>query len=694
VRLVVSWLREFADVPADPKVVAARLAACGFAVESIDGDTIDFEVTANRPDAMSVVGLAREARTAFRAGTPVPRPAARHPTDPVSSGPPADTGKMTVRLDSPLCRRYALATAEVTVAPSPAWLADRLTAAGVRPINAVVDVTNYVMLELGQPMHAFDAAKLSGATLSARLAKTGERLTTLDGEARTLAPSMLVIADRDHAVAVAGVMGGRASEVSATTTRVAIESAYFDPGTVRRTSKRLGLKTEASIRFERGADIGSPVHALERVLALLDQIGAGRATGAIMDVFPAPPEPSVVLLTRAHLDRLVGASIPDDDVERILRGLAFGVSSTTSGWRVTVPTFRIDVERETDLVEEVARHWGFDHVPAALPPFDSPPPAIDSRVTTRGRLTGLLAGAGLQEAVTFTFIERAAAEPFASSADGIVSIANPLSEKFAVLRPSLLPGLLDALVYNRRREADTVRLFEIGSTFSPAGEAARVGWVLTGRRSGHWSGDMGATDLDFFDAKGIAELVAQAGRVAIAARRADDLPWFVDSRAARIVAVDDPAHPVLGQVGQIRPELVARRGLDSGPVFAGEFSIDARIFASGFRAEPHAVRPIPRMPSIVRDLSVVVSESLPAEDVRATIWADPPAALVEVREFDRYLGKSVPAGSVSLSLRLTFRDPARTLTDTEVQQGVDRIVEALTRAHGAVIRGATGSQSE
>jgi phenylalanyl-tRNA synthetase beta chain len=599
---------------------------------------------------------------------------------------------LSVRLDSTLCRRYALATADVRVAPSPAWLSDRLVAAGVRPINAIVDVTNYVMLELGQPMHAFDADTLSGATLSARLAKAGERLTTLDGETRTLAPSMLVIADRDHAVAIAGVMGGRASEVSPTTTRVAIESAYFDPAAVRRTSKRLGLKTEASMRFERGADIGSPVRALERVLSLLDEIGAGRATGAIVDVFPAPPEPRVVPLSRAHLDRLVGASIPGDDVERILRGLGFDLSTSATGWQATVPTFRVDVLREADLVEEVARHWGFGHVPAVLPPFDSPPPVIAFGVSTRRRLTGLLSGAGLQEAVTFTFMERAAAEPFALPAEGIVAIANPLSEKFAVLRPALLPGRLDALVYNRRRETEAVRLFEIGSTFSSAGETTRVGWVITGPRVEHWSGNDGPAD--FFDAKGISELIARAAGTPVAARRSDDLPWFVVGRAARIVAIGDPARPVVGQVGQIRPELVAARGLEGGGVFGGEFLIDARTFGSRVQAEPRAVRSIPRMPSVVRDLSIVVSESLPAEDVRATIWADPPPTLVDVREFDRYQGTSVPAGSVSLSLRLTFRDLGRTLTDVEVQQGVDRIVEALARAHRAVIRGAAGSQSE
>jgi len=292
--------------------------------------------------------------------------------------------------------------------------------------------------------------------------------------------------------------------------------------------------------------------------------------------------------------------------------------------------------------------------------------------------------------VTFTFMERAAAEPFASSADGIVSIANPLSEKFAVLRPSLLPGLLDALVYNRRREAKAVRLFEIGSIFSAGGEATRVGWVITGPRFEHWSGNEGPAD--FFDAKGVAELVAAARQQPIQTVGTDALPWYVRGRAAEIISAANPARPVVGHVGQVRPDLVAARGLEAGSVFGGEFFVDERV--GSMERITRGVEPIPRFPSVVRDLSILVSESLPAAEVRATIWADAPAALVDVREFDRYQGKSVPAGSVSLSLRLTFRDPGRTLTDIEVQQGVDRIVEALTRAHRAVIRGATGSQSE
>jgi phenylalanyl-tRNA synthetase beta chain len=683
VKLVLSWLREFAAVPADPGVVAARLAACGFAVDGLEGETIDFEITANRPDAMSVVGLAREARTAFRLAPPAP-PAPREATP----GLPGSGATVTVKIESPLCGRYALAMADVVVGPSPTWLADRLTAAGVRPINNVVDITNYVMLELGQPLHAFDAAKLAGPTLAARLAKPGERLTTLDGEARTLHPSMLVIADRDHAVAVAGVMGGRASEVSATTTRIAIESAYFDPACVRRASKRLGLKTEASMRFERGADIDGPVRALDRVQALLEQTGTGRVTGPVLDVFPAPPPSRLVTLTRAALGRLVGTTIPDHDVDRILTTLGFAVTAGEADWHVRVPSFRVDVQREADLIEEVARHWGFEHIPAALPPLDEPPPAVTPAVATREHLTGLLAGAGLQEAVTFTFLERAAAEPFLASAAALVPITNPLSEKFATLRPSLLPGLLDALVYNRRREADAVRLFELGSTFSAQGEDTRVGWVLTGPRYEHWSGNGPAADV--FEATGVAQLVARAQAQPIAVEPADDLPWYVRGRAARLVATGAPGRPVVGHVGQLRPDLVASRGLESGIVVAGELVLADVRAATG----PQAVAPVPRMPSVVRDLSIIVAESLPAADVRATIWADPPPALVEVHEFDRYQGKGVPDGSVSLSLRLRFRDPRRTLTDHEVQHGVDRIVEALTRAHRAVIRGAAGPQAE
>ena len=698
-KLPVSWVRDFVDAPADPGLVAARLGACGFEVAAIEGDVIDLEITANRPDCMSVCGLAREMATAFDLeikesasslinASGAPPPLARAPAleDSLSSrGPraPHPAQSISVTIESEACGRYALVVVDVTVGPSPAWLADRLAAAGVRPINNIVDVTNYVMLEMGHPMHAFDAARLAGSEIRVRLARAGEKLTTLDGQTRVLDPTMLVIADRDRAVAVAGVMGGATSEVSATTSRIALESAWFQPASVRATGRRLSLKTEASARFERGADIGAPVRAIGRALSLFEQIGAGRAAEPIVDVYPRPPAIRTTPLGRDHLARLLGDAVPDAEVERILTKLGFGVTPGAGGWRVQIPTFRVDVQREADLIEEVGRHWGFDRIPATFPALRSVPrPAAPSIL--RGRtVRRVLTGAGLQEAVTFTFMELAAALPFVAEAAELVVIANPLSEKFAVLRPSLLPGLLDALIYSRRRETSDVRIFEAGSVVGPRGERQAVGWVMAGARSEHWSAAHGA--VDFFDAKGTAELLATAFETAIEAEAAE-VPWCERGQAARLVRMAATGPIPVGVVGRIRPEIASARGLGHGEaVFAGEMDL-AALVAAGARAE-RRVTSLPRYPSIIRDLSIVVDERLPAAAVRGTIRASASAMLVATREFDRYQGEGVPNGRVSLSIRLTFRATDRTLTDADVQQEIDAVVAALARQHGATLRG-------
>jgi phenylalanyl-tRNA synthetase beta chain len=679
VKVPLSWLREFVDAPRDPAAVAARLAACGFAVEGIEAGVIDFEITANRPDCLSVYGLARETATAFH----LPLKG----LDDVSRGPAASEPEHAARpavpvaIDDPGCKRYALAVADVRIGPSPAWLADRLHEAGVRPINNVVDVTNYVMVEMGHPMHAFDAAKLAGPEIRVRRARTGERLTTLDGQARTLDESMLVIADAGRAVAIAGVMGGAPSEVSGATSRIALESAWFEPASVRTTSRRLGLKTEASARFERGADIDAPVRAIGRALDLFRSLGTGDLVEPVVDVYPAPRTPGAITLRRDRLDRLLGTSVPAADVLRILTGLGLAPAQAPDGWTVQIPSFRVDLLREADVIEEIGRHWGFDRIPPTLPALRTPPPPHAPGVV-RGRLIrNLLTGAGLQEAETFTFIERAAAEPFAGGG-GLVAIANPLSEKFAVMRPSLLPGLLDALVYNRHREAPGVRLFEVGSVFTPHGEVRRAGWILTGARAEHWSETGGAVDI--YDAKGIAELLAHALDLDVVAEPADDVPWFVRGRSARLRTRGDGAE--IARLGQIRPDLAAARGLDAGSVVAGELDLAPVAAAPAPGDADRRVRPLPRYPSIVRDLSLVIDERLPAEKVRGTIRRNAPATLVDVREFDRYQGAGVPQGHVSLSLRLTFRHAERTLTDSEVQQAVEAIVSALTAEHGVKLR--------
>ena len=678
-RVPVSWLRDFVDVP-DPEQVARRLAECGFAVESLEGEVIDLEITANRPDCMSVYGIAREAATTF--GLPR-RPDVAGSAE-TTSGKRDGGARLPVSIGDAGCGRYALALADVNVAPSPDWLVARLTAAGVRPINNIVDVTNYVMLELGHPMHAFDASKLTGPEIRVRRARPGEKLRTLDGQDRTLDETMLVIADRDRAVAIAGVMGGAASEVSGTTGQVAIESAWFLPSSVRATSRRLGLKTEASIRFERGADPAAPARALGRALSLLEKIGAGRAVGPIVDVFPRPIERSAVSLDRTHVQRLLGIAVPDGDVERILSSLEFQAKKTASGWQVAVPSFRVDISREADLIEEIGRHYGFDRIPATFPSLRTVPPPSSPEIAQGRTVRRLLTGAGLQEAVTFTFIEEAAAALFEGG--GIVPLRNPLTETFAVLRPSLLPGLVDAVAYNLRRESADVRLFEVGAVFSPAGERTRAGWVMTGARESHWSGRAGS--IDFSDVKGVAELVAGASGAPLEISRADDLPWFTPGRSARL----ELGHRPGGWVGEIAPAVLQARGLPSGTaVYGGEIDLDALAAVIG------GTRPIdalPRHPSIVRDLSLVIDQRLPAADVRGTIRAHAPVTLVAVRVFDRYQGKGVPEGQISLSVRLTFRAPDRTLTDIEVQRAIETIVAALTREHQATLRGTTGRHQE
>ncbi len=688
-RLLVSWLRDFVDVPASPDEIAATLALRGFEVASIEplaGDdaVIDFEVTANRPDCLSVIGFAREVATTYNLPLRAPSAAPGAPLA-LASAPIGDSDRLRVTIeDADLCPRYAAAVADVAIGPSPAWLASRLQAAGIRPISSIVDITNYVNVELGQPMHAFDLATLAGAELRARRAKKGEVIRTLDGVERKLDPDMLVIADAGRAQAVAGVMGGGASEVSATTRSVAFESAYFSPASVRRTSKRLGLKTEASSRFERGADINAPVIALQRALALMEQIGAGRVTGPIVDRYPTVREPRHLHLRRDRLARLLGVVVPDADVERILRGLGLTVTPAADGWDAIAPTARVDLLREVDLIEEVGRHHGFDRLEPTFPAVMTVAPPPDARIPRDRLVRRVLTAAGLSEAVTFGFIEAHAAETFAfAGAAASVAIANPLSAKFDTLRASLVPGLVDAVAHNRRHGRRDARLFEIGARFTAAGETRGVGLAWTGNAGAeHWSG--GARDVDFFDVKGVVERLCAALGVAPRFEPARE-PSLVDGQTASVHA---SAGGAIGLIGQLTAAVADARGLPrKDRVFVAELNLDAiaAVAATG----DMGTHPLPRHPFVVRDLSIAVSDALPAEIIRGTIQAagaDLPAPLTAIAFFDRYPGKGVPEGSVSLSLRLTFQAPDRTLTDADVQESFERILAALVREHAAVQR--------
>jgi phenylalanyl-tRNA synthetase beta chain len=677
VKVPYSWLRELVDVAAPATEVARTMSGRGFAVEGMetlpDGDVVlDFEVTANRPDCMSIRGIAREVATAYQ--LPL-----RTVTDIEPLGTVEPGAALAVSIDRPdLCSRYVGALATVSVAPAPPWMQARLRACGVRPINNVVDVTNYVLLELGQPMHAFDAARLAKRTIRVRPAAAGEAIRTLDGAERTLAAEMLVIADADRPVAVAGVMGGADSEVSSGTTAIVFESAAFAALSVRRTSKAMGLKTEASMRFERGVDPDLPALAMARACTLLTRIGAGRADGTLVDCHPVPSVPRSIPLTRARLSGLLGFTVPDADVQRILTSLGFVSTPTDFGWDIQVPSWRVDVARDVDVIEEVARHHGFDRIPASFPALRTPPPPSDPRVAQARHLRSVMIGAGFFEAMTFGFIAEPAAAAFAG-ADGLVTLANPLAETFAVLRPSLVPGLLDSVAHNRRREQPDVRLFEVGSRFSrSAGERRTLAFAWTGGAdSAHWSAATPA--VSFFDAKGLIDRLAQALRLPVTIEPYD-VPWLQRGQSA-VVRTGQFA---LGVVGRLRPDLAERHGLQiDDVVFAGEIDLDT---ATQHAAPPARVSPLPRFPSVARDIALLVDDTLAAADLRATIRAAGTHALAHVREFDRYQGKGIPEGKVSLAIRLTFRAADRTLTDAEVQDAMAAVLDAVRTRHAAVQR--------
>ena len=687
-KVPLSWIREFVEVNASAEEIGALMGLRGLPLEGMDahGDDVvlDFEVTANRPDCMSVIGIAREIATAYNVplrveGDGFSRRLATANDNPATAKAVALRTSAFVTIDDPdLCGRYVAAIADVTVGPSPQWMQDRLAMCGVRPISNVVDITNYVMLELGQPMHAFDLAKMRGGVVKARRARPGETMTTLDGKKRVLSPDMLIIADADNAEDIGGVMGGASSEITRATTRIVFEAAYFHPSQIRSTSNKLGLKTEASMRFERGMDRTAPPRAMARACELLEKIGAGKPSGEITDVYPAPYEPKTMRLERKRIPGLLGMEVPDTAVMRILTSLGFEVKSAADGWDVVPPPWRVDMHRQVDLVEEVGRHYGFEHLPTTFPGVEQPPPPSDRRIARDRRARTALLGMGFSEAITLAFIEGNAAEPFLNG-NAAVTLANPLSELFAVMRPSLLPGIIDALSHNRRHGRTDVRLFEIGTRFSPHGETRGAGFGWTGLATAdHWSG--ARRPVDFSDLKGVVEQLAAVFQVTPTFAEIDR-PFLVPGRAAAISVNAQ----TIGVFGQLAPAIAEARDLPAADeVYVGEIDLDALSAASP--ADTLRAATLPRYPSVVRDISILVNDSLSAETVRVTIRSAAPDTLIQVREFDRYQGKGIPDGKVSLSFRLTFQSPERTLTDEEVQAAMPRIIDALTRDLQAVQR--------
>jgi phenylalanyl-tRNA synthetase beta chain len=687
VKIPVSWLREFVEVPVEPRRLGDDLTMVGLALDGLESDgsdaILDLDVTTNRVDCMNVYGVAREVSVIY--GTPL-RPLA---LDSPEAGTPA-AGSFDVAIEAKdLCPRFCARVLDVRLGPSPAWLRERLEKVGVRPINNMVDLTNYVMMEMGHPSHAFDLERVPGAKLIARWAREGETLTTLDGVERKLSSRIGVVAHPDGPLAVAGVMGGGSSEVSDDTRVVALEAAYWEPLAIRRAARSLGMHTEASHRFERGADYEGAARATARIAHLLEKIGAGSARPGLVDRVAAPPPTRRARLRPARVAMVLGAAVPEARSREILSGLGFACGpSQGDGFEVAVPTWRGDVSREIDLIEEVARHNGLGRIPSTLPEAHEAGALTPAQRRER-RLRDVLVAAGLNEVVGLSFVRPGPLDEYRQRGllgpeqGHLVCLANPLSEEHAALRNGLVvPGLLEALRVNLRQGRRDVTLFEIGRVFHPAKQLAReerrLGILLHGSmRAGHWSEKPRAAD--FFDLKGLLEaIVGRLGLNGLTFAR-DGVPGFLHPGQSASVALSGAT---IGRAGALHPDFVHALDLREAPLVA-EIRLEELLAAT---RRPARMEPLPRFPPVLRDLSLLCDTALPAAAVLDEVRASAGAPLRSVSVADRYSGPPVPAGKVSLMLSLRYQDPARTLTSEEVEASVSAVVARL-HERGIEIRG-------
>jgi phenylalanyl-tRNA synthetase beta chain len=666
-------------------------APVGTPLADFMGDiVVEIDVLPNMARCLSMIGVARE--VAALTGQTL-----RLPAHTVQAEGPSIEGRVRVAIEDPrLSRRYAAALLEgVKIAPAPGWMQRRLTYAGMRPISNIVDITNYVMLEWGQPLHAFDydaLLKRSGGkppTITVRSARAGETLRTLDNIDRKLTPEMLVIADEAGPIALAGVMGGAETEVSHHTTRVLLESANFDFISIRRTMRELNLPSEASMRFSRGVHPEMVKPALERACELMRlYAGAGVCRG-IVDVYPAPLPPRVVELKMSEVRRLLGVDLPRDECARLLQTLEFQVQPIgTDALRATVPPHRLDIqEGPADLIEDLVRLYGYDRLPATLLADQLPAQHTNEPLVFEEKVRDRLVGAGLQEVITYALTTPEREAPLGLPQAEYVTLRNPISSERVVMRHSVLTGVLEVAAANLRHR-DEVRLFEIGSVYLPqAGqklpaEPRRLALVLAGiRQQPFWSSTgSGSPTLDFYDLKGVIEALTSDLHVGDVSYRPVQVPALHPGRAAEVVV----AGKGIGPFGELHPKTAEAFGLGGRPVLAGELDLEALRAALPAR---YVYTPVPRYPAALRDVAVIVEESVPADRVAQEIRAAGGDLLRGLRLFDLYRGDSIPAGHKSLAYALTYQSDEATLTDKEVDRAHKKIEDRLRHVLKAQIRG-------
>lgn len=672
-KISLNWLNEFVDLPAGRHALEARLPMLGLGVASslaVGADhVLDLEVTTNRPDCLGHLGVAREVSAAF--GQTLRRPA--HPVPEVSK--PAREAITIEISDLEGCARYCgRVIRNVEVRPSPEWLGRRLEAVGVRPINNVADATNYVLMELGHPLHAFDLAHLRGPRIEVRRARAGEKLQTLDGVERELAKADLVIADAERAVALAGVMGGADSEITPATRHVMLESAWFEPVGVRRTAKRHGLHTEASHRFERGMDIEMAREAIDRTAALIAELAGGQVLEGVVDVYPQRRLRSTIVLRSSEIQRTLGAEIESPAVARYLSALGFVVEvGPNASWRVIPPTFRLDVEREIDLVEEVARLHGYDALPARV---RAAPPSTERNLRREKELaiSATLTALGYREIIVPSMVDPGENARFTDAEP--VALLNPLSQEASAMRSTAVPGMLRALRWNLDRGQTDLRFFEMGKIYTTSERTSE------GLPAEHRVLTLGATGsrrppsvhdapraLDFFDLKGDIETLVAIFETGTPGFVAEDLRYHEPGSGASF-SVDGAA---LARFGELAHE-VAREYKLRQPVYLVEIDLDG-LLALNLRARNF--RPVPRFPAVERDLSLLVPAAVTYRQIEEAVDSVPVEDLQGFRAVDRFEGGALPTDHYSLLLRIVLHSPERTLTGEEAEAASRQIVASL-----------------
>jgi phenylalanyl-tRNA synthetase beta chain len=703
-KVVYNWLKDFVDVTASPDDLASRLALSGTNIGGVEkgahGAVIDAEVSSNRPDCLGHYGIAREISAVYKL-----------PLKPISPKPAEGSAKssdaVTVDIQAPeLCGRFtARVIRGVKIQPSPPWLRERLEASGVASISNVVDVTNYVMLELGHPLHAFDYDKVRDHRIVVRKAKPGEKMHTLDGIERAFDPGICMIADGDgsRAVGIGGIMGGAETEISFSTKNVLIECAWFDPIAIRRVTRILKLHTEASTRFGRGADPEMAELASRRAAELILQLAGGELLAGVVDIYPGKRVPKKMVMTRAELLRVMGADVPDKQIESSLSALGFSPvridqnrgteGSLLAAWECTQPSWRAEVEREIDLIEEVARIHGLDKFPPRFPVSRQGAarlPHYEAETRVRERLIGL----GYHEIMTIPHVGEERDAIFRPANAQPARLANPLSEEAGVLRSTGLVTMAAALEWNLNHAQRNVRLFEIGSQYSLNGSKSVETRVLTIGATGE------AREKDLFDAarlysfadlKGDLDSVGElaggfqwSARGGYAASRAPEPTggdWSHVARSGRAVLSGEE----LGEAGQLARRVADRLKLRQD-VFLAELRIEPVYSAIRDLKDSRRYEPLPRFPAVERDFSLLLADGTHFSDVVKAIRSLNIDEITSIEAADLFRGKNVPAGKYSLLVRVKFQNRAATLTDAQTADFSARIVAALEKQLGAQLR--------